>query len=53
MPLPVRLEATLTLTKFLGNKTVEDMLRPLLGTLIEQHLNLMKEIDTSELTESL
>jgi importin-7 len=53
MPLPVRLEAALTITKFLGNDSAENMLKPLLGNLIENYLNLMNEVDSESLADAL
>jgi hypothetical protein len=51
--LPVRVESAVTITKFFGNKSVEQKLKPMLQSLIQIFLNLMNEIESGELAESL
>ena len=51
--LPVKLSAALSFEKFLTHKKAMEIVKPHLGTILKQYLELMNEIDNEELVSAL
>ena len=51
--MPVRLQAGISLPKFLVDDTAKDLLKPALKDILLRYLSTMKEIDSEELVNAL